>query len=91
MIEFAEPLEWAMNQAVQVFIRPADLTPVADGVAKTQGHVVSREFMGESTRYRVRLTTGREVSATVRDYLPFRVGDEVKLDVAAHRPIVFPA
>ena len=91
VLEFAEPLNLASQQAVQLFIRPADLTPVADSALTTAGHVTSREFMGESTRYKVRLSSGREVTASVRDYLPFTVGDEVKLAVAPHRPIVFPA
>ena len=47
--------------------------------------------MGQATRYRLQLDSGRVVSAVVRELLPFKVGDIVGIEVAVHRPIIFSA
>lgn len=91
VLEFAEPL--AVNaQALQLFIRPVDISPVAcqDAGCCPRAKVTAREFMGEATRYRLQLPSGKVVTATARELLPIRVGDEVGVQVAAHRPIAFP-
>jgi iron(III) transport system ATP-binding protein len=95
LLEFAEPLLLAAQQRVNLFIRPADISPVVCTDAHTKAHpnarVLSREFMGEATRYNLQLDSGRIVSAVVRELLSFKIGDVVGVDVAVHRPIVFPA
>ncbi|WP_372742948.1 ABC transporter ATP-binding protein [Neptunomonas sp.] len=91
LLEFAEPLSLNPQQAVKLFIRPADISPVVYSEAHTKAQVLSREFMGEATRYRLQLDSGRAVSALVRELLPFKIGDVVGIEVAVHRPIVFPA
>ncbi|SIS99011.1 ABC transporter ATP-binding protein [Neptunomonas antarctica] len=99
LLEFAEPLLaepilLAAQQSVNLFIRPADISPVVCTEAHTKAHtkarVLSREFMGEATRYNLQLDSGRTVSALVRELLPFKIDDVVGVDVAVHRPIVFP-
>lgn len=91
LLEFAEPLSLARHQAVNLFIRPADISPIVDNDGHAKAKVLSREFMGEATRYLLKLDSGRAVSAVVRELLPFKIGDVVGIDVAVHRPIIFPA
>jgi iron(III) transport system ATP-binding protein len=90
LLEFAEPLLLEQQQAVNLFIRPADVSPIVDNDGHATAQVLSREFMGEATRYLLKLDSGRTVSALVRELLPFKIGDVVGIDVAVHRPIVFP-
>jgi iron(III) transport system ATP-binding protein len=91
LLEFAEPLLLEQQQAVNLFIRPADISPIVDNDGHAKAQVLSREFMGEATRYLLKLDSGRVVSALVRELLPFKIGDVVGIEVAVHRPIVFPA
>ncbi len=90
LLEFAEPLSITLHQVVNLFIRPADISPVVYSETHTKAKVLSREFMGEATRYLLQLESGRAVSALVRELLPFKIGDVVGIEVAVHRPIFFP-
>ena len=91
VLEFAEPLGFQINDRLNLFIRPADLSPIAVAEGHAVATVLSRDFMGEATRYRLKLDNGRVVTAVVRELLSYREGDRVSVQVAVHRPIVFPA
>ncbi|WP_293265420.1 ABC transporter ATP-binding protein [Neptunomonas sp.] len=90
LLEFAEPLLVPQQHPVNLFIRPADISPIVDNDGHAKATVLSREFMGDATRYQLQLDSGRTVSAIVRELLPFKVGNIVGIEVAVHRPIVFP-
>ena len=91
ILEFAEPLGFQINDRLNLFIRPADLSPIPVAEGHAVATVLSRDFMGEATRYRLKLDNGRVVTAVVRELLSYREGDRVSVQVAVHRPIVFPA
>ena len=91
VLEFAEPLGFQINDRLNLFIRPADLSPIPVAEGHAVATVLSRDFMGEATRYRLKLDNGRVVTAVVRELLSYREGDRVSVQVAVHRPIVFPA
>jgi len=91
VLEFAEPLGFQINDRLNLFIRPADLSPIPVAEGHAVAIVLSRDFMGEATRYRLKLDNGRVVTAVVRELLSYREGDRVSVQVAVHRPIVFPA
>ena len=91
LLEFAEPFCLPEGKEVELFIRPADLTPV---VADSSSHeacaeVVAMEFMGATTVYQLKLDTGRQVEAAARIPLRIDVGDRVGVEVSVHRPIAF--
>lgn len=92
-LEFAEPFCLPEGKDVQLFIRPADLTPVV--VDESHGHacanVVGREFLGAATVYQLELDNGRVVEAEARVPLSVDVGDRVGVAVSVHRPIAFDA
>ena len=91
ILEFAEPLGFQINDRLNLFIRPADLSPIPVAEGHAVATVLSRDFMGEATRYRLKLDNGRVVTAVVRELLSYREGGRVSVQVAVHRPIVFPA
>ncbi len=91
VLEFAEPLGFQSKDQLNLFIRPADLSPIPVAEGHAVATVLSRDFMGEATRYRLKLDNGRVVTAVVRELLSYREGDRVSVQVAVHRPIVFPA
>ncbi|MBY4676741.1 ABC transporter ATP-binding protein [Marinobacterium arenosum] len=89
LLEFAEPFCQPIGKAVELFIRPSDLTPVAVANGSGCAEVVAMEFMGANTRYQLQMDNGRAVEAECGEPLPIRVGDRVGLQVKVHRPIAF--
>lgn len=91
LLEFAEPFCLPEGKDVELFIRPADLTPVAsDGSdAAACANVVGREFLGAATLYQLELDSGRVIEAEARVPLSVEVGDRVGIAVSVHRPIAF--
>lgn len=85
-LEFAEPCCDAAGQRLELFIRPADLKPVPDGHG---ARIKAIEFLGESTRYVLELSSGRQVESLAREPLHLHPGDEVGVAVSVHRPIIF--
>jgi iron(III) transport system ATP-binding protein len=87
LLEFAEPLGSPAGGAVQLFIRPADLRPAAEGTVRAR--VVAREFLGGMTLYSLELPSGRRIESEVREKIDYSVGEQVYLQVSVHRPIAF--
>lgn len=87
LLEFAEPLGVEPGCDAQLFLRPGDLYLSHEG--GVSGEVVSSEFQGNLTAYRVRLNNGREVEVLEQGLRRYPKGEQVAVHVTAHRPIVF--
>ncbi|MDY6891702.1 MAG: ABC transporter ATP-binding protein [Pseudomonadota bacterium] len=86
-IELAEPLAAEVGETVHLFLRPHDLFLSRDG--GVPGEVVSAQFQGDMTRYRIRLPSGSEVEVLHRGVRRQRERERVGVRLAAHRPILF--
>lgn len=89
-LEFAEPFgdrELAVGTPLQLFLRPCDLRLVAEGSVPAE--VLSCEFQGSQTLYRVRLDSGRELESIESGMHRYPIGERLFVQVAPHRPIVF--
>lgn len=90
LLEFAEPFCMPQGQAMQLFIRPADLLPVVvEHEQDACAEVLAMEFLGAATVYQLQLDSGRVVDAEARMPLSIAVGDRVGVAVSVHRPISF--
>ncbi|WP_417532985.1 ABC transporter ATP-binding protein [Marinobacterium stanieri] len=87
LLEFAEPLGVEPGCDAQLFLRPGDLYLSHEG--GVSGEIVSSEFQGNLTAYRVRLNNGREVEVLEQGLRRYPKGEQVVVHVTAHRPIVF--
>ena len=86
-LEFAEPLGVDPGCDVQLFLRPGDLYLSREG--GVPGEILSSEFQGNLTAYRVRLENGREVEVMEQGLKRYPNGERLGVRVAAHRPVVF--
>lgn len=78
--------------AVDVLVRPDDLSAVPPREGAATGHIVEREYDGPSVVYRVRLGNGTVVGCRHNHADAFDVGESVGVDVAADHPFAwFPA
>lgn len=89
LLEFAEPFCLPEGDQVQLFIRPADVMPVAVVDGNDRATVQSVEFLGSATQYQLKLDNERIIESEVTVPLSFAVGDRVGLDISVHRPITF--
>jgi len=87
LLEFAEPLGVDGGCDVQLFLRPGDLYLSYEG--GVPGEVVSSEFQGSQTLYRVQLGSGREIEVQEQGLHRYPDGERLGVHVTAHRPIVF--
>ena len=88
-LEFAEPFadEVVAGTALKLFLRPGDIRLVAEGHVPAE--VLSCEFHGSQTLYRVRLDSGLELEAIESGMHRYPIGERLFVQVAPHRPIVF--
>ena len=89
-LEFAEPFgdeKVTAGTALRLFLRPCDLRLVGEGTVPAE--VLSCEFHGSQTLYRVRLNSGRELEAVESGMHRYPIGQQLFVQVAPHRPIVF--
>ncbi len=89
LLEFAEPFgtDGCQGAGLHLFIRPCDLQLNNEGGVPAE--VLSCEFQGSQTLYRLRLTSGRELEAVESGMHRYPIGERLALHVAPHRPIVF--
>lgn len=89
-LEFAEPFGADDLQAgapLRLFLRPGDIRLSREG--QVAGEVLSCEFQGSQTLYRVRLDSGRELESVENGMHRYPIGERLYVHVAPHRPIVF--
>ncbi|MBV1787115.1 ABC transporter ATP-binding protein [Marinobacterium sp. D7] len=88
-LEFAEPFarDGIDNVPLKLFLRPADIQLAQDGGAPAE--VLSCEFQGSQTLYRLKLQTGLELEAVESGMHRYPIGERLGVHVAPHRPIVF--
>lgn len=89
-LEFAEPFAdegLPVGTPLKLFLRPCDLRLTAEG--NLPAEVLNCEFHGSQTLYRVRLDSGLELEAVESGMHRYPLGEQLFVQIAPHRPIVF--
>ena len=88
-LEFAEPFGPAELDGcpVRLFLRPTDIQLSREGGVEAE--VLSCEFQGSQTLYRLRLDSGLELESVEGGMHRYPIGERLCVHVAPHRPIVF--
>ena len=73
---------------VEILLRPDDVVPDPEG--ELQAKVVEKAFKGAETLYTLRLPTGATLLSLFPSHRDYRLGDEVRVRVAADHLISFP-
>lgn len=74
------------RSAAVAMVRPDDLTVTVDAAA--DGEVVAGEFRGSAWSYRIALSSGAVVRATISHNVELKPGDRVSIGLAeGHRPV----
>jgi len=88
-LEFAEPFgqDGTANRPLKLFLRPGDIQLTREGGVSAE--VLSCEFQGSLTLYRLKLSSGLELEAVEGGMHRYPIGERLGVHVAPHRPIVF--
>ncbi|MBR9883189.1 MAG: ABC transporter ATP-binding protein [Oceanospirillales bacterium] len=88
-LEFAEPftVDGESNQPLKLFLRPGDIQLTQEGGVAAE--VLSCEFQGSQTLYRLQLNSGLVLEACESGMHRYPIGERLGVHVAPHRPIVF--
>lgn len=78
-----------LAQSIQLFVRPSEIKPIISVDTSVEATVMSREFMGDTVRFRLALPSGRVITSTCHERLDFKPGDHVGVSVTTQNPILF--
>lgn len=78
-----------VEQRIHLFVRPCDIKPIISVDAQIAATIMSREFMGDTVRFRLALPSGRVITSVNYEHLSFKPGDQVGISVTTANPILF--
>lgn len=88
MLQCHKHYPWPANTAVEVLLRPDDVTE--DAKSPYRATVINKVFAGTSTLYTLALPTGSHIEAAFPSHLNFNLGNKIGVKVEADHVIAFP-